>query len=415
MEGTLVLMTGSYPYHRAAEQTFLDPEVPHLARAFDRVVVVPGEVGGRRSELPKGVAVDESLAAEPPFRGKGRIAVAALGSSWVYGEACRRARELKHPAALRRLLAFTVEARAVRDWVGRFRARSGIDTRGSVFYTYWLDHRTMGVVLAKGSDPHPRAVSRAHGYDLYEERQHPAYLPGRARLLSGLDRVFTVSEHGRDYLRRRHPSAADRVRVSRLGTSDPGGLSRPSDDGVFRVVSCSALVPVKRVGLLAEGLAAAAVARPDRRIAWWHFGGGPLEGEVRSLVARIAARNLDFHLDGAVPNAEVLAFYRDRPVDLFANTSKTEGLPVAIMEAASHGIPVLAPAVGGIPELVDESGGVLLSPPVTAPDVAGAVRRLLDDSGLADRRGGIRRRWEERCQAERNFASFARELRALVE
>ena len=60
--------------------------------------------------------------------------------------------------------------------------------------------------------------------------------------------------------------------------------------------------------------------------------------------------NLRWTLHGQVPNAEVFNTYRSRPTDLFANTSLSEGIPVSIMEAQSCGIPILAPAVGGIPE-----------------------------------------------------------------
>src|SRR5262249_53571866 len=159
---------------------------------------------------------------------------------------------------------FVAHARAVRAWLAGFVKGRRIDTRHSLFYTYWLDLRTMAVALAKKADPGIRLVSRAHGSDLYEERQHPPYLPCRELLLRSVDRLYLISEHGRDYVARRYPAAAPRLRVSRLGVPDPGARTKPSGDGVFRVVSCAYAVGVKRLDRLAEGLALAARSRPEQ-------------------------------------------------------------------------------------------------------------------------------------------------------
>jgi colanic acid/amylovoran biosynthesis glycosyltransferase len=415
MASTLVLLTLSYPYHRAAEQTFLDPEIPHLARAFDRLIVVPGEVGGERSEMPEGVLLDDSLSGHGSRGGWRRVIRSALSSSWVYDEAIRRAEKIRNLVGLRRLLAFANDARGVREWLYRFVVEGHIDTGRTVFYTYWLDYRTMGVVLAKRQFPQLRVVSRAHGYDLYEETQRPPYLPGRRRLLASLDRLFLGSEAGRRYLSARFPGLHGPLAVSRLGTFDPDVRSAPSFDGIFRVVSCSNLVPIKRVDRLVQGLAHAARERPAAWIQWDHFGGGPLQEELRSLASRLAPGNLQWRLAGTVANSVVTAFYRERPVDLFVNTSESEGMPVAIMEALGHSIPVLAPAIGGIPEIVDSESGMLLGPAPDAKDVGAALLELMDDrSGRERRRAEARRRWEIHCNAERNYAAFASGLLELI-
>jgi len=48
-----------------------------------------------------------------------------------------------------------------------------------------------------------------------------------------------------------------------------------------------------------------------------------------------------------LPHNDVLNYYASNPVDVFINTSSSEGLPVSIMEAMSFGIPVIATNVGG--------------------------------------------------------------------
>jgi glycosyltransferase involved in cell wall biosynthesis len=415
---TLVLVTGTYPYPAGAEQTFLDPELPHLRRSFDRVILIPAARGGERRTIPASVELEEGLASRletAASAGRLDLARAALASGLPMAEALARPRVGLRYDELKRLVAFSAAARRSAEWLaGQVRA-GAIDCRRTVFYTYWLDHLTMGVALLKRSQPGLTLVSRAHAFDLYEDRQRPPYFPCRRELLGSLDRLFLVSEHGQRYLEQRHPVFAQRFRLSRLGSPEPGFLSSASSDGVFRVVSCSFLVPVKRVDRLLEGLVLVARARPERRLEWLHLGGGPLEASLREAAAGLALPNLRVELTGQRPAEAVLARYRERPVDLFANTSTSEGLPVSILEALSCGIPVLAPAVGGIPEVLDETNGLLLGPSPGPEEVAAALLTALDDPVRLGRlRPAARARWERSGDAGRNFAAFAAELRALL-
>jgi glycosyltransferase involved in cell wall biosynthesis len=83
--------------------------------------------------------------------------------------------------------------------------------------------------------------------------------------------------------------------------------------------------------------------------------------------------------------------------DVFVLSSRSEGLPLAILEAMAAGLPVVATAVGGIPELVADGETGLLVPPGDADALAGALRRLVADPGLRRRLGeAARARVEER-------------------
>jgi len=413
---TLVLFTGSYPFDSLSEQPFLDPEIPHLVRTFDRVVVVPAGRGGNRSALPHQVEVDETLA-ELNSRSPDRFRniLAAVGSPFFAREVAARFFRLASPAAARRLLVFAAQANRVAGWFPEFIRRRRLESRPTIFYTYWLDYVSGGLVLARRSPRRSVIVSRAHGFDLYEQRQRPPYLPCRPTLLRRLDRLYLISEHGRSYLTDRYPKVGANLAVSRLGTRDPGFLSMPSHDGVFRVVSCSALVGVKRVDLLAQGLVLAARARPTRSIEWNHLGDGPLRAELQDLVASTAPPNLRWHFAGQVSHSEVLRSYRERPTDLFANASESEGIPVAIMEAQSCGIPSMAPAVGGVPEIVSTDNGFLLSTPTTPQLIVRALTAILDSpEALREKRRRSRADWAMRFDSERNFSAFAEDLRALL-
>jgi glycosyltransferase involved in cell wall biosynthesis len=68
--------------------------------------------------------------------------------------------------------------------------------------------------------------------------------------------------------------------------------------------------------------------------------------------------------------------------------SAWENLPHAAVEALAVGTPVVATAVGGVPEVVTDGVNGLLVPPLDAAALAGALRRVLDDDALHDRLAG---------------------------
>ena len=71
--------------------------------------------------------------------------------------------------------------------------------------------------------------------------------------------------------------------------------------------------------------------------------------------------------------------------DIFVNPSDEEGMPGAVLEAMAMGIPVIATAVGGTPEVIANGESGLLVPPRRPAAIAAAVRRLLDDPALVKR------------------------------
>src|SRR5205823_3937151 len=103
-------------------------------------------------------------------------------------------------------------------------------------------------------------------------------------------------------------------------------------------------------------------------------GQGPLERDVRSLRDELALAS-SFLLTGYRPDAvRVLA-----ACDLFVLASRFEGLPVALMEAFALGLPVVATAVGGVPDVVEHGVHGLLVPPGRPDLLAAAIEELVGD------------------------------------
>jgi glycosyltransferase involved in cell wall biosynthesis len=214
-----------------------------------------------------------------------------------------------------------------------------------------------------------------------------------------------------DYVKRQYPWFG-RVEVARLGVHAAGFASKASQDDRFVVASCSGIVPVKRLDRMITGLAELARQRPAIAFDWHHFGDGPSRIDVEALALRTLPENVGAHFHGHMPVDAILAFYREQPVDLFMNTSDSEGgAPVAIMEAISCGIPIVATSVGGNPDIASSENGLLVSADPTPAELARAIGTIIDrpDHG-AELRAGSLRTWKRSFDASRNYEEFADRL-----
>ena len=268
--------------------------------------------------------------------------------------------------------------------------------------------------MAANDMPNAITVSRAHEYDLYEERAQHEFIPLRTSTLKQLDHVYLISNSGVRYLNHRYPAWSHKYTLAKLGTRDPRFLSSASDDGILRVVSCSYLVKHKRVHLLIEGLREFSKLNPAQRVVWDHLGGGTLEEKLKQQAAEQLPESVTWKIHSELTNEEVFAFYRNNKVDMFVNVSESEGLPVSIMEALCCGIPVIATAVGGTPEAVTEANGTLLSKDCTASDIATALNNM-QTRNVQKTRQAARSSWQDNFSADANYPAFSNELLALTQ
>ena len=137
--------------------------------------------------------------------------------------------------------------------------------------------------------------------------------------------------------------------------------------------------------------AAGRVARSGVPVRFLLVGWGPLEDEVR---AAVRAGGLDRSVTMLGRRDDTLRLMAAS--DLFVLPSRQEGMPVALMEALSVGLPVVATRIGGVGDIVtDHVEGLLVD--VAAPDqLAGAIAALATDRGLRDglRAGALARAGE---------------------
>lgn len=442
----VLLLTESFPYHDD-EDTFLPQEVGFLTERFN-LVIAPCDVStGPAFPMPPGVAVVTELAHRLGVRGlpAGSL-LRALGQRRFWREVRRTGAWPWHARAFATVAVWTARALTVADWVGRWFAVQPTSQRPVAIYTWWANAAAVGALWADTGVP---VVTRAHGADLYPEQSRVGFIAYQSTVIENCAAVLPDGQRGVAHLVTAYPEARPRVRVAYLGTPDPGFRTDLSADGRLRIVSCSGVVPVKRVEVILTALALltsaadfsadsaddfAADSADDPAddpaddsapagpvVEWTHLGDGPGLPALRRLLRDAPALSARVRLLGRLPADGVIAYYREHPVDLFLNVSRSEGLPVAMLEAASCGIPLLGTDVGGIGEVIRPAGGLLLPGDLTSDDLAAVLAAALRDvaarpaAARAEMAQGARRVWQERFDAARVYPAFTADLAATVE
>jgi len=208
-----------------------------------------------------------------------------------------------------------------------------------------------------------------HGSDLL---LHGAYLDTK---LAYCAFCLTISEYNRNYILRGYPEVdAGKVLVSRLGVDaceevHGTGPPRRREGASFRILTVGRLHAVKDHVFLVRACSELAVSGLDFQCEI--AGDGPERKRLERLISSCGLSDR-VRLLGQVRREETNALY-DR-AELIVITSRSEGVPLVLMEAMARGKIVLAPAITGIPELITSGKTGFLYEPESIGDF---VRHLL--------------------------------------
>lgn len=202
--------------------------------------------------------------------------------------------------------------------------------------------------------------------------------------------VIAVSAAIRDLLAERYGVPAGKLACVPPGVA-PLPARRPSKrattagrDGVL-VGRVARLQPEKAVDVFLEAAARVAAAVPHAR--FLVVGDGPARDELEALAA---ALGIDHRVDflGAIDDARDLI----ADLDVLVVSSRSEGSPLVALEAMQAGVPVVASAIGGIPDQIEHGRSGLLVSPDAPDELAAAMVELLADPVRARALGEAGRR-----------------------
>jgi N-acetyl-alpha-D-glucosaminyl L-malate synthase BshA len=268
-----------------------------------------------------------------------------------------------------------------------------------VFHVHYaVPHATAAYLavqmLRRTATPAPGIVTTLHGTDTTLLGQDPSYREAIEHALSESDAVTTVSESLRKETLATFaltqpvevvpnffiPSA---MRRSRAEVRQELGMAEDE----FLVVHTSNMRPPKRIDLLLQAFAAMRTARRRRLLI---LAGGDFSSYERLL------DDLDLREQVVIKGnvAEVEDYLGAADAGLYSSESESFGL--SILETLFHGKPVVAFAVGGIPEVVQDGRSGYLHVFGDTAAMAASLDRLADSPDLAQRMGQAGRRFSEK-------------------
>ena len=405
---TLFLLVRDFPF--GVCEPYLAAELQILAPRFRKVVLLAYHPGPRTERplfaLPPNVeTVDVSAGMSLPNK------VKAVLKSGLPHRLGRLLSDLPGPhwLGLKTALAYEAMASTLQANVLRVLQERGLDARSGIWYAYWTDHAAYLLALWMRRNWIQASLSRTHGSDMYAERHPLTYLPHRAFIFSQLSAVAVNSSHGMHYLKTRYPNLKGRFWLARLGVVE----QEPSDVEwalPVRLASLSAIIPVKNLEWILDTLE----DWTGPELEWHHLGKQPESAYTDAILKRgmeVSAANprvkICFH--GYVPAGAVLNRVRSLKIHAILNSSHYEGVPVSLMEGISLGLPGIAPAVCGVPDVVVDGYNGYLIDPQNPSTLTKAIESLsnLNEKEYSELRKGALALQSERFLASANYNRMA--------
>lgn len=404
----LLMLTNFFPYGNDTGEVYLQKEIEVLAKEFDSIVILA--VDACNSQRLCILRLPENVKAIPlqtkVTKARSRFVPGMLKRLFLNDEQEVEEERVNNNIFRNLFLAYfmsKVDSRMKSFYA--IKQGTLFDSGINVIYSYrFFDTAYTAIKIRDIFFKNAICITRAHRYDLYEEENGFHYLPLRNYLLNQLDRVYPCSEEGARYLIRKYPTNALKVKCSYLGSDDYGdGVNKNSSR--YEIISCSNVITVKRVDLIADIIRAVNHHCP---VHWTHIGDGKHLSKIKNENADLIDTGVISFL-GRKSHDEVIKIYKNNRYDLFINMSSSEGIPQAIMEANSFGIPAIATNVGGTSEIVkDNISGYLVDINDNVDVVANTIQKYLlsEDNKKRELRESTRNYWKRNFNLEVNATRF---------
>ena len=410
----LVILTNSFPY-QGGEQ-FIESEVHYWDKtAFDNVYILPNTAPTQNVRF-----YPESLILYPGVNTsvitKIIYIVMALISFIFWRELCGifRTGEIK----LKNILVALKTVTHIKLKEKQLSNVLNIIQGDIVIYSYWNDVDFYAAGELKKKKNVQRVISRAHGFDCYKERRINGYMPLKRQYSNVVDKVFLLTDSAKKYYHETYNYSEDKLEVAKLGVFLPTHTANYNlDRKVIKVLSISNCIAIKRVDKIIEALNQFSSSMKVE-IHWTHIGNGVLLEKLKqqALETQIIGKNnfFKYNFMGFLPNIEVKTLLCEQNFDLFINASESEGVPVSIMEAMSYSIPVIAPDVGGISDIVNNSTGMLLNSNPSILDFVDAIQKIYYSKDYLKYREYAFLMVKNNYNADKNYRKFMSSLERLL-
>ena len=405
--GKLILFTANYPNTNG--EVFVENEIRVLEKHFSKIIIICATEKKKEVNryIPQNAEIfvfDENLSISQKLKG---IPFLLKKVFWQEIAFARRTLQIKFKFIHCKILFIDlIKGYLLSKYAEEICNNHQSET--TYCYAYWSDYKAAACVFLKKRKTSIKTLARNHGWDIYFYVHDEKYLPLRKFIFDRLDAIFCISAYGVDYLRTVLKFQNSNFYVARLGTYNDFPQNEVDlNSDVLLMVSCSNMVPIKRIEFIIDSLSLI----KNIPIKWVHFGDGILKEFLSDLAAKILDPiHVKFEFRGQTINDDILGYYKTTTVDFLINVSESEGIPVSMMEAMSFGIPVIATNVGGTAEIVKHGiNGFLLSANPTPVEIADVIT-FYHNLPLADKfllRQNAYSTWNKDFNAKINYKEFA--------
>lgn len=366
----IVYVTAGLPYSSGGEEFFI-PEITELTRRGHRLLIVPrqkmGSIGGPEARELLGMtralplvapevawsALSESL----------RHPVTCVRDFWAF---CSRGGTAKRPKNL------AVFPKAL--WLAKVAREFGAEH----IHVQWLGTTASMALVAHDITGIPWSAT-AHRWDIADNNLLEKKIQDASfvRFISNKSMELAQSLCSFD--------VGAKSFVLHLGVRMPGGEFPPAVGLAARRLVCPAnMIPVKGHKYLLRAMA----ILKERGVGCELLlaGDGPLRKSLENTAHALGISDR-VRFAGRLPHVELLSLYRKGEIGIVVLPSvdlgrgEHEGIPICLVEAMAHRVPVVSTDTGGIPELLTGGCGVLV-PPANPEALAGSIEKVLSDSEL---------------------------------
>ncbi|SFI00033.1 glycosyltransferase family 4 protein [Planctomicrobium piriforme] len=259
------------------------------------------------------------------------------------------------------------------------------------------------------------------GDDVFLDSLTPAYRQRSIDLVSKCSQEFdgflTHTEFYRQYMANYLSLPVDAFSVLPLGidVNEYPGRPRPAEPGRFVVGYFARMAPEKGLHHLADAFVLLKQRLPYARLKIGGYQEGPGREYLNKVLAHLSAQGIEVENAGSPSTiAEKIRFFSD--LDVFSvPTDFLEPKGMSILEAMANGVPVVQPAHGSFPEIIQATGGGLLVTPKNPQALADGLEEMSDPARRArfahDAWENVRAQYNPQRMAERTLEILQRTSR----
>jgi len=220
--------------------------------------------------------------------------------------------------------------------------------KNDIIHTHGYKENILTFLAAK-SIRKTKLVATQHGYpEIYGREKNLTYrflsILNLLFISKGFSRVVSVSKDIQEIFIKRFYFRNDKVTFIHNGIEIPNEIKRKNKKP-FVIGSAGRYFPVKNYSLMVE---IAKIISEKNNIIFKLAGDGLERQKIEKLIRKYGIEKA-FIIKGFTD--DITKFYGE--LDIYINTSLHEGIPMSVLEAMAHGLPIVAPKVGGFKEIIE--------------------------------------------------------------